>query len=65
MQYSSEIIGVRTCDLALRQREVLEEQAACQDVACARQQLSCRHPGAAEGPCMAQLANGTLVQARL
>ena len=57
------VIGVHTSDMAVRHREVPEEQAACQDVACARQQLSCRYPGDAEGPCMAQSAVRALVQA--
>ena len=46
--------------MALGQRDVFEEQAACQDIAYARQQLSCRYPDAAEGPYVAQLAVGTL-----
>ena len=50
------LLELHTCDVAVGQREVLEEEAACQDVACARQQLSCRYPSVAEGPCTAQLA---------
>ena len=50
------LLKLHTCDVAVGQREVLEEEAACQDVACARQQLSCRYPGVAEGPCMAHSA---------